>query len=174
VGHLTPDKLDELIAAGCTACGGKRLTFETYVDAKQPLHEGEPVGKLSWAYDGEAFCDGVYEVRCASCSQKVFEESACPRCHAADGLPKALESENDWPPPRQCPRCEGIEVMFFAMVPATTHYESKRADKATTDTALLDPGFHGYKATCKHCGVVAELKDRCMLCGARGPLRDRA
>ena len=69
MGQLTPDKLEELIAMGCTACGGKRLTFEAYVDAKQPLQEGEPVGKLTWAYDGEAFCDGVYEVRCASCAR---------------------------------------------------------------------------------------------------------
>ena len=34
--------------------------------------EGEPVGKLTWAYDGEAFCDGIYEVGCAKCSRLIL------------------------------------------------------------------------------------------------------
>jgi hypothetical protein len=104
----------------------------------------------------------------------LFAEDVCPRCHADGGLEKALEGENTHAVPTGCPGCGGEEVRYFAMVPATTSYEGKRADKARTETELLDPGFHGYKASCKQCGVFAELIDRCMLCDAPGPLRDRA
>jgi hypothetical protein len=174
MGLLTPEKLDELIAAGCSACGGKKLIFQTYVDGRLPLMDGEPVGRLAWAYDGEAFCDGVYEVKCAKCAARVFSSSACPRCHKDGGLAEALAAENAFPVPKGCPRCEREEISYFAMVPATTAYEGKRAEKARTSTEILDPGFHGYKAACKTCGVFAELRDRCPLCDAPGPLRPRA
>lgn len=174
MGLLTPSELDVLIAAGCPSCGSKKLSFSTYVDAKLGLQEGEPVTRMTWAYDGEAFCDGVYRVECGECATPVFTASVCPRCHAADGLQTALDAENDYAVPRACPRCEREEITYFAMVPATTSYEGKRAEKARTDTELLDPGFHGYKAACKDCGVFAERKDSCMLCGASAPLRDRA
>jgi hypothetical protein len=173
MGLVTKEKLDELIAAGC-ACGSKRLTFSTYVDARLPLMQGEPVGKLTWAYDGEAFCDGIYEVRCATCAASLFSSDVCPRCHAEGGLEKALNAENAYDVPEACGRCQRQEITYFAMVPATTAYESVRAEKARTDTAILDPGFHGYKATCKDCGTFAELRSRCMLCDAPAPLRSRA
>src|SRR5688572_18987136 len=95
MGLMTPERLDAVIAAGCAACGGKRLCFRMYVDAKLPLMDAEPVGKLAWAYDGEAFCDGVYEVACAACGAEVFRSDACPRCHADGGLARALETENE-------------------------------------------------------------------------------
>lgn len=174
MGLLTAAELEVLVTAGCTACASKKLTFESYVDAKLGLQEGEPVTRLTWAYDGEAFCDGIYRVACAACSTCVFSASVCPRCHAPDGLQAALESENDYVVPRCCPRCDREEITYFAMVPATTSHEGKRAEKARTDTELLDPGFHGYKAACKDCGVFAERKDSCMLCGAPAPLRERA
>jgi hypothetical protein len=60
------------------------------------------------------------------------------------------------------------------MVPATTVYESVRAEKARTDTDMHDPGFHGYKGQCKDCGTFAELTSQCMLCAAPAPLRKRA
>jgi len=174
MGLLTPEKLGELIAAGCESCGEKRLAFSMYVDASLPLMGGEPVGKLTWAYDGEAFCDGVYDVKCAGCAREVFQSSVCPRCHAPDKLGAILESENAYAVPLACDRCENQLITYFAMVPATTFYEGKRAEKARTDSEILDPGFHGYKASCKQCRVFAELKSECMLCHASGPLRARA
>lgn len=178
MGLITPEKLDELIAAGC-ACGGKRLAFSTYVDARLPLMEGEPVGKLAWAYDGEAFCDGVYDVRCAKCAASLFSSTGCPRCHADGGLERALTAENTHAVPVCCARCQRQEITYFAMVPATVEYEplregNVRAGKARTETDLYDPGFHGYKAQCKDCGTFAELTAECMLCSAPAPLRPRA
>lgn len=174
MGLLTPEKLDDLIAAGCSSCGGNRLAFRMYVDGRLPLMDGEPVGRLGWAYDGEAFCDGVFEVKCARCAVSLFASDACPRCHKEGGLAVALSTENAFPVPRACPRCEREEIQYFAMVPASTAYEGKRADKARTQSEINDPGFHGFKASCKTCGVFAELRDRCALCDAPGPLRPRA
>lgn len=174
MGLLTPADLTRLAAEGCRACGGKRLAFKTIVDARLPLQGGEPVGKMSWAYDGEAFCDGVYLVRCAACDAEVFTSKACPRCHREGGLAIALGTPNAHPLPTACPRCDHEEVAYFAMVPAETFYEGTRADKARTDVDLHDDGFHGYQARCKDCGTFAELRDRCMLCDAPGPLRERA
>src|SRR4051812_29946058 len=64
MGLFTKEALDALVASGCTGCGGTRLMFQTYVDGLVPLMGGEPVGKLKWAYDGEAFCDGIFAIDC--------------------------------------------------------------------------------------------------------------
>jgi hypothetical protein len=174
MGLLDPQGLDAVIAAGCAACGCKRLVFKMYVDGRLPLMGGEPVGKLSWAYDGEAFCDGIFEITCAGCEARVFRAEVCPRCHAEGGLTTALAAENRWTVPKACPGCGNEEIAYFAMVPARTVYEGKRAEKARTHTEITDPGFHGYRASCKACGIFAEIRDRCMLCEAPAPLRDRA
>ncbi len=173
MGLLTEAGLDDLVARGCSACGGKRLGFRSYVDGRVPLLGGEPVGAITWVYDGEKFVDGVFEVACADCKQVVFAEGACPRCHAAGGLAAALATPNAWPVPLACPRCGLDEVNYRALVPARTTYEGRRADKPRTSTELLDAGFHGLRVDCGDCGRVAELLDRCPLCAAPAPLRER-
>ena len=173
MGLFQPTDLERLLDSGCSACGGKRFSFQSYVDAKQGLMEGEPVTKLAWAYNGEGFCDGIFEIQCASCNATAFRSEVCPRCNAEGGLAVALESENRFVVPLECPRCETQEVTYFSMVPAITTYESRRAEKAKTETALLDPGFHGTKAACKTCGPFAEQRERCPLCDSPGPIRPR-
>ena len=173
MGALTESGLDQLIASGCAACGGKRLSFRTYVDLARPLMGGEPVGSITWAYDGEKFVDGVFQVTCAECKRPVFADDRCPRCDAAGALPAVLAAANRWPVPAACPGCQGEEVRYVAMVPATVIFDGKRADKARTFTEMHDPGFHGYRVDCDDCGTVAELVDRCPLCQAPGPLRPR-
>jgi hypothetical protein len=88
-------------------------------------------------------------------------------------LQRALGSPNGWPVPAQCPECEGDDVGYVAFVPARVAYEGRRADKARSVTELQDDGFHGYRATCRDCGVVAERTDGCPLCDVPGPLRPR-
>ena len=173
MGMLDEPGLDEAVARGCSACGGKRLTFRTYVDGRLPIMGGEPVGALGWLYDGERFVDGVFDIACADCKQPLWHADVCPRCHAPDALPAILATENRWPVPSACPRCDGEELRYSAFVPARVTYEGKRADKARSSTELHDPGFHGFALACPDCGPLDELRDRCPLCAAPAPLRAR-
>ena len=134
---------------------------------------GEPVGALTWAYDGEKFVDGVFEVRCGQCRQVIFESDVCPRCNAPGALAFALSTPNTWPVPSMCPGCEDDEVRYIALVPAEVVFSDERAGKARTSTEILDPGFHGFRVDCVDCGTVDEMLDACPLCRATAPLRPR-
>jgi hypothetical protein len=168
MGALREEDLDTL---ACD-CGAKRLRFSTYVDGALPLLGGEPVGAVTWLYDGEKFVDGVYEVRCEDCKKVVFSSDICPRCNASGKLSSALAAENSWPVPTECPKCGVEEICYSAFFPARVFYERKRADKARTSTEMHDPGFHGFAITCRDCGPVSERAE-CPLCGAAPPLRPR-
>ncbi len=173
MGILTEAALDELVSAGCRVCGARRLVFRAYLDGAVPVLAGEPVDKPRWVHDGEKFVDGVYEVGCDACKLVLFAEPACPRCHAAEGLARALAATNAYPAPEACPGCGGDELKLVAMIPARVSYERGRAEPPRTTVELNDPGFHGMKLLCADCGVVGELTDRCPLCAAPGPLRAR-
>ena len=174
MGLLDEPGLERLLAAGCPGCGSSRLTFDTYVDGRMPIMGGEPVGRITWVYDGEKFVDGVYDVRCADCQRPVFAADECPRCHAADGLARALKTPNGWPVPAQCPSCDEEQVGYLAFVPARVVVErGQRADKARPRAEMHDEGFHGFRVDCRDCGTVAEQTEACPLCGAVGPLRPR-
>ena len=173
MGLLDEPGLARLIAAGCSGCGSHALTFRAFVDGLLPLLDAEPVGRISWVYDGEKFVDGVYEVSCSRCKQQLFAETICPRCHAPGGLQRALETPNRWPVPARCPGCDGEELRYIALVPARVAYEGKRAEKARTSVELHEPGFHGYRADCRDCRTVAERLDGCPLCDVPAPLRPR-
>jgi hypothetical protein len=173
MGLLDERGLEQLVGAGCPKCGSHKLVFRTYVDALLPVMGAEPVGRITWVYDGEKFVDGVYEVGCAGCKRVVFAAGVCPRCHAPGGLATALGTPNRWPVPRRCPRCDDEEVRFIAFVPATVAYEDTRAEKARSSTELHENGFHGYRVDCRDCGTVAERTDACPLCEAPAPLRPR-
>ena len=173
MGMLTEQGLDELVAAGCT-CGSKRLAFRSYVDGHLPVMASEPAGTITWAFDGEKFVDGVFEVKCAACQKLIFSADVCPRCHAAGGLAKALESSNQLAAPRECPRCHMEELKYFAFVPARVTYEGKRiADKVRTSTEFYDNAFHGARMVCRDCGPIVEVTNRCPLCEAPGTPRAR-
>ena len=173
MGLLDEPGLDRLIEAGCPKCGGRELTFRAYVDGLLPILGGEPIGRLTWVYDGEKFVDGVYQVSCGACAELVYGAEVCPRCHAPGGLARALETPNRWPVPTRCPGCDGEELRYIAFVPARVLYQGKRADKARTSTELHDDGLHGVRVDCRDCGTVAARNDGCPLCDAPGPLRAR-
>ena len=173
MGRFDEAALDRVIAAGCAACGANRLVFRAFLDARLPLLGGEPVGSITWIYDGEKFVDGVFEIACGACKQLAWSADDCPRCHAAGGLRKALDATNAWTVPSACASCGGEEVRYVAFVPARVAYEGRRAEKPRTSTELHDPGFHGWRVDCADCGTVDELRDRCPLCDAPGPLRAR-
>jgi len=173
MGLLDEPAMEKLVSAGCPGCGAVKLAFSTYVDGMLPVMGAEPVGRISWVYDGEKFVDGVYQVSCADCARVVFAADVCPRCHAPGGLERALRSANRWPVPSACPRCDEEEVRYIALLPAKVVYEGKRADRARSATEPHDDGFHGYRVDCRGCGTVAERSDSCPLCDAPGPLRVR-
>ncbi len=173
MGSLTEAGLDALVTRGCPACHSTRLQFRSYVDGRLPVMGGEPVGSITWVYDGEKFVDGVFEVCCADCKHALLRADECPRCHAPGALAGILATTNRWPVPAACPGCDSDEIRYLAMLPAKVSYEGKRADKARSSTELHEPGFHGYRVDCVDCGTVAELLDRCPLCAAPAPLRAR-
>lgn len=166
MGTFTAADLERLVEGGCPSCGGHTAEFQAYVEQSRPIQGGEPVGKATWAYDGEAFVEGVFEASCVDCDHTHFTSSACPRCGAEDGLARALESENAFPMPEACPRCGVTDLSFRALVPAETTSEGKRSSKAKTDVAPEDPGFHGLRADCKSCGTIAKVERGCPLCAA--------
>jgi len=178
MGLLDEAGLDRMTAAGCGACGDRKLIIRTYVEGFFPLVGGEPVGAPRWAYDGEKFIDGVYAIECAGCAAKLFSADVCPRCHAQGGLARALAALDGWPIPAGCDDadCGGEEIRCLAFVPARVTYEGKRADKARS---LVDPreeGFHPVRAECTSCRrVIGPPADgeSCPLCAHPGPLRPR-
>jgi len=175
MGQLDEPGLNRLIERGCPSCGGRKLHFRTYVDGRMPFMGGEPVGRITWIYDGEKFVDGVFQVTCGDCAQVMFQalSDACPRCHAAGGLKNALQATNDYPVPVACPSCDEDEVTYYAFLPADVAYHDGRAGKALSRVEPHEPGFHGYRVDCRYCGTIAARTASCPLCHAVGPLRAR-
>src|SRR5262245_18315105 len=97
--------LEGLVSAGCPRCHTSRLAFRSYLDGSMPVAGGELAGRLAWIYDGEKSVDGVFAVACAECGAVIFTADICPRCHAPDGLRRALETPNRWQVPAGCPTC---------------------------------------------------------------------
>ncbi len=173
MGLLDARALDALLAAGCGVCPSKKLLFRTYVDAALPIAGGEPNGRITWVYKGELFLDGVFEVACADCKRVLFHEEACPRCHRAGALASILETNNRLPVPSACPSCGSADLRLIALLPARVLHADRRSEKAKTSTELYDPGFHGVRVECAHCGPVADVGQDCPLCAAPGPIRPR-
>ena len=166
--RLTEAAFTEIVDGGCPSCKSKRVTVEAYVAQRLPLMGGELYGAPSWGYKGEQLVHGTYLLACADCQSELFADRGCPRCDAPDTLAQILEAENAFPLPVSCTGCQSELVTLTAYVPATVVYEGKRADKARTQTAPEDPGFHAFRAECKSCQNVAEQKTPCPLCTRPG------
>jgi hypothetical protein len=171
MGSLDNTAFTALVDRGCLGCGGKKLAIRSYVEGSFPLSEGESDGTVFWVYKGETFVDGVFEIRCAACKKTLFTESQCPRCHAADALDGALETENRRPPPAACPRCHEDSLVVRAFAPVDVVYQGKRPEKARTSYHLDDQGFHVARLDCTTCGTIEPAGDGCPLCAAEGPIR---
>ena len=172
MGLLDEAGLERLVAAGCTQCGSHKLGFRTFVDGVLPLLGGEPVGRMTWAYDGEKFIDGVYRIRCLACSDDAFASPDCPRCHRPGGLADALASSARLAVPKRCPSCKGTELTVLAFVPARVRTGEGRPGAPTLIAQYGEPGFHIAGLMCDGCDWVA-APEGCPLCGGPGPLRGR-
>jgi hypothetical protein len=160
--------------AGCAGCGGTTFDISTYLDRKVPVMLAEASDDGSWAYDGEAFIDGVYRIRCAGCGRDAFASDDCPRCHRAGGLADGLGAESRLEVPRRCPRCNELELTLIGFAPATVRATAgARPPKPTPTAALGEPGFQVIAIACDSCDW-ATVSERCPICDAAPPLRKRA
>lgn len=161
---LTEQAFTTLVDAGCTACASKKLVVEAIVAQKMPILGGEPYGTPSWGYKGEELVQGTFRVSCDHCKKELHTEAACSRCGSADGVAKALASENAFPLPAACTGCGSELLTATVLVPAEVIYEGKRAAKARTQTVPEDPGFHAARVECKECRNIMERRTTCVLC----------
>src|SRR5690606_17572736 len=125
-----------------------------------------------WAHDGEKFVDGTYRISCVACSHVVFESDVCPRCNAPGALDGVLATPSRVTVPKRCPTCSELELLALALVPAVARYSPGTTPKPKPLVDFGDPGYHVVAYACHACdnAVVAE---RCPLCDAPGPLRQR-
>ncbi len=161
--RLTEAGFTELMAAPC-ACGGQIFDICSYVDLRQPLLEGEPHGQYAWAYKGEHFVHGTYAITCRACKKAVFEDAGCPKCDLEGGLEIALDAENTFDIPLECPSCHISQVSLLAYVPVRVAYKGSKADRAHTTMRAGDPGFHAYRVECKNCQNSYQRTTPCPLC----------
>ena len=100
MGLLDEPGLDRLLEIGCPKCGAHRLTFTSYVDGMLPIMGSEPVGKMTWVYDGEKFVDGVYEVACAGVQGGRVRGRSSARAATRPAAWRARSpTPNGWPVP---------------------------------------------------------------------------
>lgn len=172
MGQLDETRFDSMVQRGCPACRGTALDISSFIDRKLDMMLGDPNNEGRWVHDGEKFIDGIYKIACASCQHLVFTDGACPRCHAADGLVRALGDASRLTVPRRCAKCSETELAALALIPATVRYSGGTAPKPTPLADFGDPGYHLVAYACESCDA-AVIAQACPLCDAPGPLRQR-
>jgi len=171
VGTLDQGAFEQLVQGGCTACSGKLLEIRSYIDCSVELMAGDPTNDGRFVHDGEKFVDGTYNIACVGCKRVLFASDVCPRCNTPAGLEHALLEETRLRVPKRCPHCDELELMMLAFVPASARFGGE-SSKPKPLVDYGDPGYHVVAYACHHCdnAIVAE---RCPLCDAPGPLRQR-
>ncbi len=161
--RLSEARFAELVAA-CKSCGAKSFELRAYLDRALAVMLGDPDDDGRWAHDGEGFVAGTYRIACTGCGAVAFDDAACPRCDAPDGLARALAAPARAAAPKRCPTCRGTELMIHALAPAQVAYRGDRVTpKPLADFG--DPGWHVVAIVCDECGPIHEASG-CALCGA--------
>lgn len=169
MGQLDERTFDATVAAGCPACGGKTLEIRSFIDRRVLLMLADPNDAGKWVHDGEKFVDGTYSIACAACKKSVFSSDLCPRCNAPGGLAKALGDASRMPIPKKCPKCNELELLALALVPAVASWPSPKPKPLAE---YGEPGHHMVAYACESCDN-AVVTQACPLCDAPGPLRPR-
>lgn len=172
MGALDQPSFDAAVRGPCPACGGAAVEIRSFIDRSVVVMAADPNDAGRWVHDGEKFVDGTYRIACAGCGRVAFESADCPRCHAADGLARALGAPSRLAVPKRCPKCSELELLAIALVPAAAKYGGGEAPKPRPLADFGEPGYHVIAFACDACdhAVVAE---GCPICGAAGPLRAR-
>jgi RNA polymerase subunit RPABC4/transcription elongation factor Spt4 len=172
MGQLDETRFDAAVGPGCPACGGAALEIRSFIDRRLNIMLGDPNNDGRWIHDGEKFVDGTYRIACASCHHVVFSDDACPRCHAAGGLARALGDASRLAVPRRCPACNETELLALALIPASVRYSGGTAALPTPLVDYGEPGYHVVAYACESCDA-AVVAQTCPLCDGPGPLRPR-
>ena len=172
MGQLDETGFDTVVQRGCPACGAAALDIWSFIDRRLDIMLGEPNDDGRWVHDGEKFIDGIYRIACASCAHAVFGDDACPRCHAAGGLARALGDASRLTVPRRCTACNENELVALALITATVRYSGGSAPRPKPIGELGDPGYHIVAYACESCDAAVVAKT-CPLCDGPGPLRPR-
>jgi rubrerythrin len=172
MGQLDETRFEAAVRAGCPACGAAALDIHSFIDRRLDIMLGEPNNEGRWVHDGEKFIDGTYRIACASCGHVAFADDACPRCHAAGGLARALDDASRLAVPRRCAACNETEIVALALIAATVRYNGGRAAPPRSLGDLGDRGYHVVAYACESCDA-AVVTQACPLCDAPGPLRPR-
>ncbi|MDB4958010.1 MAG: hypothetical protein JWO36_5579 [Myxococcales bacterium] len=172
MGRLDQPSFEVLVQAGCPACGGKQLEIRSYIDRRLDMMLGEPNDAGRWVHDGEKFVDGTYRITCTTCATTVFSSDLCPRCNTADGLARALGESSRLAVPKRCAKCNELELLALAFVPASARYGGGETPKPKPLLDFGEPGYHVVAYACDSCDA-AVVAQACPLCDAPGPLRPR-
>jgi len=172
MGQLDESRFESIVHAGCPACSATSYDIRSFIDRKLDIMLGEPNNDGRWAHDGEKFVDGTYQISCARCQHLLFSHADCPRCHAPDGLARALADTSRLALPKRCPSCKETELIALALVPSTTRYTGAAGAVPSPLADFGDPGYHLIAFGCASCDA-ATVTQACPLCDAPGPLRPR-
>jgi hypothetical protein len=171
MGHLDEAAFEALIGAGCAGCGGTVVELSTFIDRRYLMMLADPNDAGRWVHDGEKFIDGVYRIACAGCGRVAYDSADCPRCHATGGLARALAEPTRLAIPKRCPKCNELELLALALVPARARYGSG-APRPEPLAEVGEAGVHFVAFACESCDA-ATVTQACPLCDAPGPLRPR-
>ncbi|HSD87164.1 MAG TPA: hypothetical protein VLB44_06600 [Kofleriaceae bacterium] len=172
MGALSQARFEELVGAGCTACGARTLEIKSFIDRSVVAMVGDPNDAGRWVHDGEKFVDGTYSIACTSCASEVFAADMCPRCNADGALGKAVGETSRITIPKRCPKCSELELLAVALVPAKAKYGTGDPVKPAPLVEFGEAGYHIVAYACPACDN-AVVSERCPLCDAPGPLRKR-
>jgi len=154
---------EAIVARGCTACGARTLALSSYLERTFVMMAADPNDAGRWAHDGEAFAERTYRIACTACEHVAFSSDECPRCRSAGGLARALAATTRLAPPKRCPKCDELELLAVALVPATAR-TGAGAPKPTPLAEFGEPGFHFAGFACDGCNQ-AVVAQGCPLCG---------
>src|SRR4051794_41054301 len=142
MGSLDQPAFETTVQGGCMACGTKALEIHSFIDRRLDIMLGEPNDAGRWIHDGEKFVDGTYRIACTSCANIVFSSEICPRCHAAGGLARALETTSRLVIPKRCTKCNELELLALALIPASARYGGGEGPKPKPLVEFGEPGHH--------------------------------
>lgn len=164
---LSEPEFAALIETGCLQCQGRsELQVEAIVLQKLEIYRGEQLGSPTWGYKGEELVRGTFAIDCLRCKTSLYSAQECSLCGASDGVERALATETATPMGETCPECAGDKLTVSAYVAAKVVYGNGRAQKARSNTAPEDEGFHVARVTCKTCHHAELHRGACVLCGS--------